>query len=187
MKRIATWFVQGLLFVGPISLTIWVCYTAFNAIDNIVPANIPGVGFLVTIIVITFTGFVVSDLLTKRLVAMVDQTLNKLPLVRLIYSSIKDLLNAFVGEKKRFDRPVLVRPFRDSEARFLGFLTRESLALLNLPGHAAVYLPQSYNFAGNLIVVPHDLVQPVDLDSASAMAFIISAGISDSAAQTRSI
>ena len=103
----------------------------------------------------------------------------RLPLVRLLYVSTKDLLNAFVGEKRRFDKPVMVTLFPGAGAKALGFVTQESLERFGLSGHVAVYFPQSYNFAGNLVVYPTDQVTPIAADSAEVMAFVISGGVSN--------
>jgi uncharacterized membrane protein len=127
--------------------------------------------------IITVIGFLASNLITRGIDAIVDQTLGRLPFVRLLYTSTKDLLNAFVGEKRRFDKPVLVRLSADSEARMVGFITQESLDRLGLPGYASVYFPQSYNFAGNLVVFPASQLEPLDAGSADVMAFIVSGGV----------
>ena len=105
-----------------------------------------------------------------------ENALTRVPLLKLLYTSIRDLINAFVGDKKRFDRPVAVA-FTES-ARALGFVTRETLHGLHLPGHVAVYFPQSYNFAGNLLIVPKELVEPLDVHPTDMMAFIVSGGVS---------
>jgi uncharacterized membrane protein len=112
------------------------------------------------------------------MVAIVDQTVGRLPFVRLLYTSTKDLLNAFVGEKRRFDKPVLVRLSEHTEARMVGFVTQESLDRLGLPGYASVYFPQSYNFAGNLVVFPVVASPSRSMSgSADVMAFIVSGGV----------
>jgi uncharacterized membrane protein len=103
--------------------------------------------------------------------------MDRLPFVRLLYSSTRDLLNAFVGEKRRFDKPVLVTPYPGGVARALGFVTQESLSTLGLADHVTVYLPQSYNFAGSLLIFPAGAVVPLDADSADVMAFIVSGGV----------
>jgi uncharacterized membrane protein len=177
MKRLVNSFMQGLLLVAPIALTIYVCMLVFRTIDGLLNIPIPGLGFVLTLAVITLIGFVASTFLTRRAVGAMDRVFNKLPLVRLLYSSIKDLLSAFVGEKRRFDKPVFVRLTSDGSARVLGFLTQESLEQLGMPAHVTVYVPQSYNFAGNMIVVPADRVERIDADSATVMAFIISGGV----------
>jgi len=104
--------------------------------------------------------------------------MRKLPFVRLLYSSSKDLLSAFVGEKRRFDAPVLVALQPDGAVKALGFVTSESMEDFGLTDHVAVYLPESYNFAGNLFVVPRSRVTRLERESAEVMAFIVSGGVS---------
>jgi uncharacterized membrane protein len=179
MKRLVNSFVQGLLLVAPIALTIYVCYVVFRAIDGMLRIGIPGVGFLLTLALITLVGSVASNFVSRRAVGAMDRVFDRLPFVRLLYSSIKDLLNAFVGERRRFDKPVVVYFTTEREAGVLGFLTQESLEQLGMPGFVAVYLPQSYNFAGNLIVVPTQQVERLQAESAAVMAFIVSGGVTD--------
>jgi uncharacterized membrane protein len=185
MKKFVNYFVQGLLVTAPVALTLYVCYLVFSTIDGMVNLGIPGSGFVLTIALITLIGFLASTFLTRGLIAVTDKVMTKLPLVRLLYTSIKDLLNAFVGEKRRFDKPVLVQLVEDSDVRVCGFLTQESLSQLSLKDHVAVYVPQSYNFAGNLIVVPSRNVEHLEADSATVMAFIVSGGVTDPRALPR--
>ena len=103
--------------------------------------------------------------------------MSRLPLVKLLYGSIKDLLNAFAGEKKSFNRPVLVKLGPDSSAHVLGFITCDSLLKFGLEEYISVYVPQSYNFAGQLLVFPREQVQPLDTGSADLMTFIVSGGV----------
>ncbi|HDH00279.1 MAG TPA: DUF502 domain-containing protein, partial [Nitrospirae bacterium] len=101
----------------------------------------------------------------------------RLPLVKMIYSSIKDLIGAFVGDKKGFNMPVLVSISPESKIHVIGFVTKKNLENIGLSDMVAVYLPQSYNFAGNLIIVPKEQIRPLDVDSSDLMAFIVSGGI----------
>ncbi|MFZ2198960.1 MAG: DUF502 domain-containing protein [Thermodesulfovibrionales bacterium] len=177
MKKLTRYFFEGLLFLVPIVVTIYVLYIVFIKIDGIFGFKIPGVGFIVTIITVTLFGFMASNLVTKRLIRVAEKTLSQLPLVKMIYTSIKDLIGAFVGEKKSFNKPVLVSLSPDSSVQVVGFVTRESLETLGLTGKVAVYLPQSYNFAGNLIIVPKEQVTLLQVESGTVMAFIVSGGI----------
>lgn len=178
MKKLTKYFFEGLLFLVPGVATIYVLYIVFMKIDSIFNFEIPGLGFAVTIITVTIIGFITSNFLTKGLMTRAaDKTFNRLPLVRMIYTSIKDLIGAFVGEKKSFNKPVLVALSPDSSVQVVGFVTRESLDFLGLAGKVAVYLPQSYNFAGNLIVVPKEQVTPLQVESGTVMAFIVSGGV----------
>lgn len=176
MKRLTTYFVNGLLFMVPVVLTLYIFYLVFFKIDHILGFTIPGVGFAVTIVGITLIGFLVSNFLTRKLMFLIDRLFNRLPLVKILYSSIKDLIGAFVGDKKSFNKPVLVR-LSESGASVLGFVTAESLENLGLDDYTAVYVPQSYNFAGNLLLFPRDQVTPLDVSSSEVMTFIVSGGV----------
>jgi uncharacterized membrane protein len=177
MKRLTRYFFNGLIFLVPVVATIYVIYIIFIKIDKIFKFPVPGTGFLITIFLITFLGFIGSNFLTRRLVNLVDIMFSRLPLIKMIYTSVKDLISAFVGEKRAFDKPVAVTLSSESNMRVIGFVTNESLSELGLADTVAVYLPQSYNFAGNLIIVPKDQVTPLSADSASIMKFIVSGGV----------
>jgi len=177
MRRLLNYFLRGLVLVAPLAITLYVCWIVFVRIDGWLGLPVPGLGFVLTIVLITLVGFLGSNLITRGMVAIVEQAVSRLPFVRLLYTSTKDLLNAFVGEKRRFDKPVLVRLSMQSEARMVGFVTQESLDRLGLPGYASVYFPQSYNFAGNLVVFPSSQLHPLDAASADVMAFIVSGGV----------
>ena len=177
MSRLLNYFFKGVVLLAPLAFTVYVCVRVFATIDGWLGIPIPGVGFLATVVLITLFGFLASSFLTRRMLSIVEGVLERLPFVRLLYSSTKDLLNAFVGEKRRFDKPVLVAPFASGEARALGFVTQDTLATMGMREHVAVYLPQSYNFAGSLLIFPTSVVTPLDAESADVMAFIVSGGV----------
>jgi uncharacterized membrane protein len=176
VSRLFNYFFKGLVFLAPFALTIYVCVRVFTTIDGWLGIPIPGVGFLVTIVLITLFGYLAQGLLTRSVFGVVERLLDRLPFVRLLYSSTKDLLNAFVGEHKRFDKPVTVL-YAGGPGRAIGFVTQQSLATMGLRDHVTVYLPQSYNFAGQLLIFPTSAVQALDADSADVMAFIVSGGV----------
>lgn len=184
LQYLARWFFSGLLIVAPAAVTIYALWASFVWIDGLIDVEsrigykVPGLGFLITIGLVTLTGFLASNIFTRYLIGFAEEVFRRLPLVRLIYNAIRDLLEAFVGEKKRFDQPVLVQVHPASEARTLGFVTREDLGAIGLEGKVAVYFPQSYNFAGQLLVVPREYAKPVQMDSTTAMTFIVSGGVS---------
>jgi uncharacterized membrane protein len=177
MRRLLNYFFRGLVVVAPVVVTAYVCYKVFVVIDGWLGLPVRGVGFAATVVFITLCGFLASTLLARSAVALLDGVMDRLPFVRLLYSSTRDLLNAFVGEQRRFDKPVLVSLLPGGSARALGFVTQESLERFGLAGQVAVYLPQSYNFAGSLLLFPADQVTPVAADSADVMAFIVSGGV----------
>jgi uncharacterized membrane protein len=177
MTRLLNYFLRGLVVVVPLALTLYVCVLIFTTIDSWLGLPVRGVGFLLTLVLITIVGFFASTFVTRSVINWLDTVLDKLPFVRLLYSSAKDMLNAFVGEKRRFDKPVMVSLSADGAVKVLAFLTSESLASLGVADHVTVYMPQSYGFAGHILVVPADRVQRINADAAEVMAFIISGGV----------
>jgi uncharacterized membrane protein len=187
MRTLLKYFLRGLVVVAPLAITIYVGYLVFTTVDQWLRFPIRGVGFLVTIVLITALGFLASNFVARSVISLIEEPLNRLPFVRLLYSSTKDLLNAFVGERRRFDKPVLVDVLPNGHARALGFVTQDSLTRLGLEGHVAVYFPQSYNFAGNLVIYPSELVKPVNADTADVLAFIVSGGVTSLPAADRPV
>lgn len=171
-------FLRGLVIVVPIALTIYVVYQTFIAVDRLLRFPTPGVGVAVIVLAIILIGALASNFVIRRLLQLTDSIFTRAPLVRILYSAIKDLLEAFVGNKRRFDRPVMVSMTEGGEVRFFGFVTREDMSDVALPGHVAVYLPFSYTWDGSLVIVPKSRVQPLQADSASIMALVVSGGVS---------
>jgi len=172
-------FLKGLLILVPLMVTAWVVYAVFTRIDGLLKFKTPGIGFLVTILIIVTIGALGSNIVASRAISFLEKFLNRLPLVKLIYFSLKDLIGAFVGEKKSFRIPVLVALYPESGAKVLGFVTSEEPGLPGFSDHVAVYLPQSYNYSGYLVVVPRHLVTLLPpSESSKWMAFIVSGGVS---------
>ena len=171
-------FLRGLVIVVPIAVTIYVVYRAFLAADALLPTRFPGLGILIVFAGILAIGVLAGNFVGRKLVDWTEVLFTRAPLVRIIYAAIRDLLEAFVGDKKRFDRPVAVALTESGDLRTLGFVTQSDLSFLALPGHVAVYLPFSYSMAGSVLVVPASRVQPLPADSASVMALIVSGGVS---------
>lgn len=178
MKLIVRSFFEGLLILVPILTSVYIVYVVFISVDGLLGLSIPGVGFVLTMVLITVIGFFASHFFTRTLFQYLEKQFVKLPLVKILYTSVKDLLGAFVGNKKSFDKPVLVKLSKDGSVKTLGFVTRASLDVFGIKGHVAVYLPQSYNFAGNLLVVPKSMVTPLTAESSDVMAFLVSGGVS---------
>jgi len=178
MKKFTTYFFRGLLFLTPIVVTIYVMYFIFSEVDQIFGFDIPGLGFLLAVVLVTVIGFLVSSFLARGIASFIDTMFIRMPFVKMIYTSIKDLVNAFVGERKRFDTPVLVTLVPESTVQIMGFVTRHSLENIGKEDSLAVYVPQSYNFAGNLLIVPQEQVTPLEFESSKVMTFIVSGGVS---------
>jgi uncharacterized membrane protein len=179
MKHLARWFVQGLLILVPLVVTAYVVWTVVTTLDGWVQVQIPGLGIVITLAIILLIGFLSSSVIGSKFFELLEGFLTRLPVVKLLYSSLRDLLHAFVGEKRSFGRPVVVDLTADGGVRVLGFLTCEHFDDPQLAGHVGIYLPQSYNFAGNLLVVPKERTHPVDADGAQFMAFIMSGGVAE--------
>lgn len=175
--RLLRYFVRGCLVSVPLVITGWVVWTTLTFIDRLLPIGIPGVGIVVTLSLVTLIGLFTSNVVGKRVFQLTDRALSRMPLVKLLYTSIKDLIRAFVGDHKSFDQPAAVA-LTPGGARILGFVTRDGLHALGMPDFVAVYFPQSYNFAGQLAVVPRDQVELLDAASSEVMTFIVSGGIS---------
>ena len=169
-------FLRGLIIVVPIALTLYLIYEAFTRIDRLLNLRTPGAGFAITIVAIIVIGALASNFFVRKFLNLTETLFTRAPLVRLIYASIKDLLEAFVGDKKRFDQPVTV--MITEGVRTLGFITQDDLEFLALPGQVAVYLPFSYSVGGTLLLVHRDRVERVAIDSASIMALVVSGGVS---------
>ena len=182
MKRVLFYFFRGLLITVPTVVTGWLVWQIFIKLDRLLGIAIPGVGFVLTIALIVVVGFLGSNILTRGLLAAIEDVIEQLPLVRLVYNATKDLIGAFVGEKKRFDKPVVVSLTADGAVRGLGFITQESLTVLgtaDAPESVVVYFPQSYAFAGWTFVVPASRVQRLDASSSDFMAFVVSGGVTE--------
>ncbi|MBM4185884.1 MAG: DUF502 domain-containing protein [Gemmatimonadetes bacterium] len=109
MRRIANYFLRGMLITVPALVTFYLCWYAIRWFDDLFGITIPGVGLIIALVAITLIGWLGSNLVTRSLIGSFDELLAKLPFVRLLYTSVKDLLGAFVGEQRRFNRPVRAR------------------------------------------------------------------------------
>ncbi len=177
MKRLMNYFLKGLLVFIPAALTVFTIVLVFTKLDGLLKISIPGLGLLITILFITLIGFLASNFAGKKFFILIDRLFTNMPVVKMLYSAIKDLIGAFAGEKKSFNKPAIVE-LTSGGAKALGFITRDGLEFLSLSDHVAVYFPQSYNFAGSVLIFPSDRVTPVDIDSTEAMAFVVSGGVS---------
>lgn len=176
MKTLARRFVQGLLVFVPVVVTGYVVWVVVTTLDGLVPLPVPGLGIAITLLTILLIGFLASSVIGQKLFDGLERVLGRLPVVKLLYSSLRDLMQAFVGDRRSFGKPVVVEL---GPAKVLGFLTCERFDDPQLAGHVAVYLPQSYNFAGNLLVVERERIRPIDADGAQFMAFVMSGGVAE--------
>jgi len=176
-RRLFNYFLGGLLISLPIAGTAYVLVTAFHLVDNIIDTqyffglSIPGLGLVLVLSFITFIGFIGEGLLTKPILDFFDHLLEKTPGIKVIYSMIKDFIEAFVGDKKKFTEGVAVE--MTNGIYKLGFVTGKDLSAIELEGLVAVYFPHSYNFSGNLFLVPKEKIKPLNGNSSELMKFMI--------------
>ncbi|MFM6976370.1 MAG: DUF502 domain-containing protein [Sphingobacteriaceae bacterium] len=190
IKALVNYFVKGLLVVIPIGLTIYFVIWAVKAIDSSLnlsdllwldqtgnPLYIPGLGLLSVIVLIMLAGLFVTSFITQPIYNWMERWLKRFPVFSFIYGSIKDFTEAFVGDEKKFDKPVLIE-MNDTGVKKIGFLTQKDLKKIGLPGEVAVYVPFSYSFAGQLYIVPAEKVQPLKMKASEAMKMAVSGGVS---------
>jgi len=175
MRLLLRYLAQGALIAVPIAITLYVVVALVTFVDGLLHLEIPGLGLAVTLVLLVLLGFIASSVIGTRLVAFAEGLLGRLPLIKILYNAIKDLVGAFVGDRKGFDRPVLVR--LPAGLAMFGFATRDPLPFPGLDDHVAVYFPQSYNVAGNVVAVPRASIEPLDVKSSEFMSFVVSGGI----------
>jgi len=194
-RKLFRYFLQGLIILAPITITFWAVLSLFNWVDSILPdfihhlfprlaldeygnpRRIPGLGFMLVIGIVLTVGYVSSSFIVGKLVELFDKILEKTPGVKIIYSTIKDFFEAFAGNRRKFDRAVLVS-IESTDIWRIGFITHEELAEFGLQEYLAVYIPQSYAFAGHLYFVKRERVRLIpDVTSTDAMKFAISGGV----------
>ena len=186
MKKVTKYFLQGLLYIAPFGITVYIIFAIFKFVDNllkntlltILNVDIPGLGLLIIVLIIILTGLLGHSIIARPFKALFNRFLEKAPFLKVIYSALNDLFSAFVGKERKFDKPVLVLVNPVSNLEKLGFLTEDDLTKLDEKDKVAVYFPHSYNFSGELFIVPRDRVKPININPAQVMKFIVSAGIS---------
>lgn len=175
-------FIQGLIIIGPFAITVWIIWYIVFSIDNIIPSiseKFPGLIFFTVIFGTTFIGFFGNKFIIGRLIVDgVDYVLEHIPGIKFIYTSLKDVLGSFVGDKKKFNVPVWVKTNETPEIWRMGFLTQSDMSVVNLDQMVAVYLPHSYAVSGWVIITKYNNIKEVTgMSSAEAMKFAVSGGV----------
>ena len=187
MKKLFNYFLQGLLYIAPFGITAYIIYVIFNFIDNLLDdileklfkIDIPGLGLIIIFFLLVLVGIIGQTILARPFKIFFNRLIEKAPLLKLIYSAMNDLFSAFVGKERKFNKPVIVLVNPISNLEKLGFLPQEDLIKLDEKEKVAVYFPHSYNFSGELFIVPKDQVRSIDINPAVVMKFIVSGGVSD--------
>lgn len=187
MKKIFSYFLQGLLLVAPVVVTGYILYFIFSTIDGwlatevikLVGFRVPGLGVLILFVLLTLLGLVGETALFRPLRNVAGRFIRKIPLLNLLYSSLNDLFSAFVGKEKKFNIPVKVLFNEENNLWKMGFLTKEAMEEINESGLSAVYFPHSYNFSGELYLVPNERITHISISPTEAMKFIVSGGVTN--------
>lgn len=187
MKKIFGFFLQGLLYIAPIAITAFILYIVFNFVDGLLQdwlekffgIRIPGLGMVIIIVLLIILGFLGQTIIARPFNLIFSRLMKRIPLLKLVYSAFNDLFSAFVGKERKFNKPVVVMVNRELGLEKLGFMTEEDLSLIHASDQVAVYFPHSYNWSGELYLIPRDLVRPIDVPPAEVMKFIVSAGVAD--------
>jgi len=182
LKKLFRYFVQGVIILAPIGITAYVLYWLFDKIDGILNPyiRIPGVGFVIIIVFVVLVGWISSQFFMGSFIHFFDQWMERTPGVKFIYSSTKDFFEAFAGEKRKFSKAVLANVFSE-DVWIVGFLTDEEMQKFELGADkVAVYVPQAYNFAGQLYILPREKVRKINkISSGEAMKYAVTGGVVD--------
>lgn len=177
-RFILFYFFQGVLFVVPAAATLYVIFNLFVFLDELLPVDYPGLGLITLMASLTVLGIFANTIIAKPLKIWGQGILKRAPFIKTIYSAFADLMTAFVGKKKSFNKPVLVKMSANFDVEKPGFITANDLEKIGIDGEkVAVYLPHSYAFSGNLFIVPAKNVTPLQVSSADLMKFIVSGGV----------
>jgi uncharacterized membrane protein len=177
VRAIVGYFVRGLFYVVPLGVTIYVLFYAVVFVDGLIHLEIPGLGILLILLLITVIGYLGSHYLFSYLRPF-ERTIENTPLIKIIYSATKDMMNAFVGKKKQFKKPVLVKLGEGIDAERIGFITKDDLEELDIsPDKVCVYFPFSYAISGQVLIVPRKNITPLNVSSTDVMKLIISGGV----------
>lgn len=177
-QTLLRYFFQGIIIISPIAVSVWIAYSVFDALDTKIPEMPRGVGFLIIIISLMVIGWLGSTFfIWKFLIDFFDSILERTPFIKFIYTSVKDVVESFMGDKKKFTKPVLVKVRKDPEIFQIGFITQEELTKIGLKDKIAVYMPHSYAVSGYLFIVSAEQVSPLDMNPADAMKMAVSGGV----------
>ncbi len=187
MKRLGTYLLQGILLIAPLAATVYIVYFLFQFTDGLLSVylekyfelKIPGLGILIILCLLVLLGILGETFFARPVKFLIKRILLRTPILRLIYTSVKDLFSAFVGKEKKFDKPVCVLVDEKNDIWRMGFLTNDKMGDMGMVGKVAVYFPFSYNISGILYIVPADRIKSLNISPAEAMKFIISGGVSE--------
>lgn len=177
-SKLFSYFFKGLFLLAPVYITGYIIFNLLNSIDKEFYLHFRGTGLAIVLAIIMIVGFLGSTFIFIPLIQILEEVVAKLPLVGLIYSSLKDLIGAFVGDKKKFNQPVKIVFNKENGIQKLGFITQTDLTFLDLEDSVIVYCPHSYAFSGEMFIVPTSSVTLLNLPASDVMKMIVSGGVS---------
>jgi uncharacterized membrane protein len=186
--KVVSYFLQGLLLLAPAFLTVYALFSIFDWLDSKIEAVFlfvfnfyyPGLGIIAMFLLIAFIGFIGSLVIVQPILHILDMIMEKTPLVKEIYSSMKDFFGAFISNKKKFNKPVMFEIGKESGVFRLGFITQNDLSEFHIKDKVAVYAPWSYNLSGILYLVNTSQVQVLnDVKASDVMKFVMSGGVTE--------
>lgn len=190
-KKLFQYFLQGILILAPVAITIYALYFVVSTIDGWIPifssvddagrvhVQNYGLGFVIIILAVIAIGYFSSFFITGRLVSILDKFMQRTPGIKHIYSTAKDFFEAFAGDKRKFTQNVLAN-VDDNEVWRLGFITRQDMSEFGLMDYVAVYIPMAYSVAGNVYIIPKSRVKPIThISSTQTMKFAVSGGVTE--------
>jgi uncharacterized membrane protein len=186
--KLVAYFLQGLLLIAPTFVTFWAIFYVFNFFDSgindlierVFHSRFPGLGLVTAFLIITLIGLLGSLVILQPILHIVDLILEKTPVVKDIYTALKDFFGAFISNKKKFNAPAMFELGKGSGVFKLGFITQKDLTDLHIKDKVAVYTPLSYNLSGIMYLVNSDQVQPLEnVSNAVVMKFILSGGVTE--------
>jgi uncharacterized membrane protein len=177
INRLLNYFLRGLLICIPIAATGTIVVWLFETIDGLLGKDhVPGLGIVIILTFILLIGWIGSSYIVQPILSWFNEWLEKTPGIKFLYSSVKDIMEAFVGEKKKFSEPVIVELAGEGIYK-VGFITQKDLKKIGLEGFSAIYFPQSYGFVGDLYFVKNDKVKPLNANPTEVFKMIVSGGV----------
>ena len=186
MNRIFRYLLQGILYTAPLAVTVYILFIVFDFLDGILRGllvhinwDFPGIGLAIIAVFLVIVGYLGQTIIANPLKGFFRGTIMRVPILNVVYTAFADLFSAFVGKEKKFNRPVIVLMNPGTNVYKLGFLTQDDLTVLGEYDKVAVYFPHSYNFSGEMFIVPKEQVRAVNMNPGEVMKFIVSGGVSE--------
>lgn len=184
-RQLLRYFLQGMLYVAPLGITLYIIWLLFSFVDSLLRTAlqsvfgpvIPGLGILIMVLLLIMLGYFAQTFIGRPLKSWIEALLAKIPILNIVYSAFADLFSSLLGTERKFNQPVLVLVNPVTNLEKMGFLTEEDLSMLNEPGKVAVYFPHSYNFSGEMFIVPTEQVKKLNLHPGDVMKFVVSGGV----------